>query len=92
MKIPQTLIDKLSLYHTNEQVGQSFYLNLFIFESNHHLLESWKIMECDLRGNESDYITFYNKNTKRYWETTLEFLIDTNIELVLATMFNQEPI
>lgn len=47
-------------------------------------------MECDPMGNPSEYVTLYNKGSKRYWQTTIEFLQDADIELVLASMLNQE--
>jgi hypothetical protein len=89
MKLPESIIDKYQLRPTYEQVGRSFFNNLEIFISDHKLLlDNWRVMECDLNGEPSPYITFYDKGTKKHYQCTIEFIESMDVEQILAAFVN----
>lgn len=86
MKISETVIDKLSLYRTNIWVGRSFMLDLCAFKSTHKELEGCLFLECDMSGEPSKYVTFYNYSSKAWAYVTLDFLESETLEVIANTL------
>jgi hypothetical protein len=86
MKIPESIIEKFKLTPSNEQVGQSFIQNLFIYKSELPEFDGIYFMECDFTGSPSTYMHFFNKKMKRDGSITSDFLIDMPIETILKIM------
>jgi hypothetical protein len=86
MKIPESIIEKLQLYPSGEQCGTSFINNLIVYKSRLPVLANNRVMECDLSGADSKYITILNTIDQNAFQTTVEYLADTDIELVLASI------
>lgn len=88
MKIPQSVINKFELSPSITQVGQSFINGQMIYDSNHRLMNDWLVMECDFNGEPTEYITLFEEGKGKWYQTTVEFLEETEVELVLATIVN----
>lgn len=86
MKIPESIIEKLQLYPSGEQCGASFMNNLIVYKSRLPVLVNSRVMECNLSGDDSKYVTILNTVDQRASQATVDYLEDTDIELVLATM------
>lgn len=86
MKMPQSIITKYQLTLSGEQVGISFMQNQLLYKSSLTGFEKVAFMECDLSGNPSNYITLYNKATKRYLSATPEYLNDMKIVDILKSV------
>lgn len=86
MKIPESIIEKYQLVPSGEHCGRSFMNNLIVFRSNHKLLQNYRVMECDLNGDQSPLVTILDRESSQKWETTIEFMADVDVELVMASM------
>lgn len=83
MKIPESIIEKYKLTPSGEQVGESFMQNLLLYKSGLPGFESVVFMECDLRGKPSEYVTLFNKGSKRKADVTSEFLNEVPADDIL---------
>jgi hypothetical protein len=74
MKMPESIIEKYQLTPSGEQTGESFMQNQLLFKSELLGFEKIIVMECDLDGMPSEYITLFNKESQRKADVTQEFL------------------
>jgi len=86
MKIPELIIEKYQLTPSGEWNGDAFMHDLQTFKSPFQYAEPIRFMECNLSGQPTDYIMVYNKVSKKYLETTPEYLLDTSIEMIIAQL------
>lgn len=74
MTIPDDIIERFSLVDSYQQINNSFIYNLRIFRIDIVGFWDWHAMECELDGRPSEFILFYNTETKQYIKTPLEML------------------
>jgi hypothetical protein len=86
MKMPESIIKKLKLFPSGEQCGESFKNNLIVYKSQLPILINNRVMECDLKGKDCNYVTIFNVIDQKAFQTTIEYLESADIELVLASM------
>lgn len=83
MKMPENIITKFNLQETNEQLGQSFMNGLKVYKSTRPDLEHLRFAECDINGQDRNYISILNPIEKKSIQVTPEFMGDIAIEAMI---------